>query len=210
MKNREFCVIFKKIMANLPLNRVRALYYKEGLTVHEVAEKLETTPSVVFKFMKKQELPRRTLHEVNRKRLSETPLSFRVKEKLSAEEKELKIAGIMLYWGEGTKGGHNVEFSNSDPKMIQMFLRLLREIFMVDESRLRVYLYCYADQDIKGLKNYWSTVTRIPVSQFTKPYIRKDFQKKTGREMKYGLVHIRYSDTRLLRLIESWIKEYSK
>ncbi len=45
------------------------------------------------------------------------------------------------------------------------------------------------------------------MQQFSQPYIRKDF-KKDGRKMKYGLVHIRYSDKKLLLEIENMVDYY--
>lgn len=94
--------------------------------------------------------------------------------------------------------------------MIKIFLKFLREVCGVDEKRLRVYLYCYSDQSIEILLNYWYKLTNIPKSQFSKPYIRNDFLPEKSGKMKYGLVHIRYADKKLLYQIDNWIKEYCK
>jgi len=114
----------------------------------------------------------------------------------------LFIAGITLYWAEGSKTTDGtVDFANSDPKMVKLFLRYLRECCRVAEDKLRILLYCYANQDIEKLKNYWSKVTKIPVNQFTKPYKRKDFLEEKVDKLPKGLVHIRYSDKKLLNQI---------
>jgi len=52
-------------MANLPLDLIRELYYKEGLSTTEIAKKLKVTPWMVIKFMKRMGLPRRTFSEAN-------------------------------------------------------------------------------------------------------------------------------------------------
>ena len=117
----------------------------------------------------------------------------------------------MLYWAEGGKslGKYwSVDLANSDPEMIEVFLKFLRVICRVDESRLRVQLYCYANQDIEKLKEYWYKVTSISKNQFIKPYVRKDFRIEQKDRMKYGLIHVRYNDKKLLYQIENWIKEY--
>ncbi|MBU1045954.1 hypothetical protein KJ616_02430 [Patescibacteria group bacterium] len=119
----------------------------------------------------------------------------------------------MLYWAEGAKPNAakrswTVDLANSDPRMIMLFLRFLRTICRVDKKRLRVFLYCYANQNIDSLKQYWHNITHIPLSQFTKPYVRKDFiQEKTGK-MPHGLIHIRYNDKKLILQISDWIREY--
>ena len=118
----------------------------------------------------------------------------------------------MLYWAEGSKweGGKIVDFANSDAAMIKVFLNFLRKICGVKESKLRVYLYCCANQNSKELINYWLKITSIPVKQFTKPYIRNDYKQNKIGKMKYGLIHIRYADKKLLDLIKKWILDYSK
>lgn len=49
----------------------------------------------------------------------------------------------------------------------------------------------------------------IPRKQFTKPYIRNVSTAGNKREerMKYGLVHIRYGDLKLVNKIKEWINE---
>ncbi len=119
----------------------------------------------------------------------------------------------MLYWAEGAKYTPDmrsavIDFVNSDPRMVKLFLNFLRIICGVDEKRLRVLLYCYANQDIEFLKKYWYKVTEINFKQFTKPYVREDFLPEKSGKMRYGLVHIRYYDKKLLIQIYNWINEY--
>ena len=121
------------------------------------------------------------------------------------------MIGAMLYWGEGYKGSHEspaglVDFANSDPEMIQMFLKFLRAVFYLDESKFRVYLYCHSNQNLKDIMDFWSNLTSIPITQFSKPYIKKDFGSK--RVMSHGLVHIRYYDKKLLLEIKKMIDSY--
>jgi len=200
-------------MANLPLNLVKQLYYKEKLSTIEIARRLKVTPWIVQKFMVRKNLPRRTFQEANAIVFKRKPITFSIKRNLSNKDRELKTAGIMLYWAEGNRGNSGeftVDFSNSDPQMIQLFLKFLREICGVDENRLRVLLYCYTDQDIKTITRYWQRITKISLKQFTKPYLRKDFLPEKSGKMKYGLAHIRYSDKKLFLEIQEWIEKYLK
>lgn len=98
--------------------------------------------------MRRYNLKRRALIEENKLRFSRKAASFQIKSDLNLEEEKLKMAGTMLYWGEGGKAlsGSGVDFVNSDPKMITVFMLFLRTIFQIDEAKLRVYLYCYANQ----------------------------------------------------------------
>lgn len=196
-------------MLKLFLGEVKDLYYDKKLSVPQISKKLGVTMRVVYRFMDSNNLPRRTVNEHNKILFQRKPLSYSVKRNLSDRERHLKVAGLMLYWAEGTsRGRHTVDLANSNPEMIQLFVHFLRQVYKIDERRLRVYLYCYSNQDINKLISYWSRLTRIPKLQFTKPFIRTDYSMKWGREMKHGLIHIRYSDKRLLELIRRDIKKY--
>ncbi len=200
-------------MIQLPLNLIKKLYYKEKLSTIAIAKQLKVPCWMVQKFMVKNDLKRRTPQETNAIRFKRKPVSFLIKKNLSYKDRQLKVAGIMLYWAEGNKEckrNFTIDFSNSDSQMIELFLRFLREICGVDEKRLRVLLYCYADQDIKNIRKYWQKITKISSTQFTKPYVRKDFRPEKSGKMKYGLAHIRYSDKKLFLKIQDWIREYLK
>lgn len=195
------------------LRRIKSLYNKKGYSVREIAEEFKVSIDCVYYFMRHYNLPRRNFFESNRVRFERKNLSFSLKKRLTEKEKQLKIAGIMLYWAEGCKvnsknGNWTVDFTNSSPEMIKLFLKFLRIICGVDEKRLRVFLYSYADQNTESLKRYWCKITNIPLTQFTNPYVRKDFLPEKSGKMKYGLIHIRYSDKKLFLQIEDWIKKY--
>ncbi len=194
------------------LNKIKK-WYKEGYSVREIGEKLGVSIHAVYYFFRRHNIERRTYSEVNKVLFKRKPLSFKMRKNLSYKEKLLKVTGLMLYWAEGTERGHTVDLANSNGAMILLFLKFLREICQVDEKRLRMFLYCYSNQNKDNLIKHWSRVTKIPVSQFSKPYIRRDYKMKFGREMKYGLAHVRYNDKKLLYyLIEEKQKflEYNK
>ena len=96
--------------------------------------------------------------------------------------RDLLIAGAALYAGEGDKRDGAVGFTNSDPRMIALFLRWLRECFEIDESRLRVSLYLHEGLDLVEATHFWSCLTGIPTSQFNQPYrARADPSIRTAR-----------------------------
>jgi predicted DNA-binding protein YlxM (UPF0122 family) len=196
-------------IAKKRLKQVKKLYYEDKLSVQDVATQLGVSIDAVFYCMRKNNLPRRKGNESNLIKFERCELSFRLKKISSERLRTLKAIGTMLYWGEGYKAGTSmVDFANSDKDMIRLFLKFLRMICGVDEKRLRVYPYFYSNQDANKNINYWNKLTKIPKSQFTKPYIRKDFREDKKDKMPHGLIHIRYSDKKLLNLIKSWIEEY--
>ncbi|MDD5738317.1 MAG: hypothetical protein PHY72_00085 [Candidatus Pacebacteria bacterium] len=198
------------------LKQVRDLYLEKGFSAQEVGQFFGRSVSSVYDFMRKYGIERRPIAQTNNFIFERKQLSFNIKKNLSKKEEKLKVAGIMLYWAEGGKEVYrdgqrratSVNFANSDPEMVKIFLRFLREICGISEQRLRVHLYCYTNQDIDYLKKYWQETTNIPLTQFIKPYVRENFSENKKHKMEHGLVHIVYSDKKLFLKIMDWINEY--
>ena len=85
-------------------------------------------------------------------------------------DRDLLIAGTALYAGEGSKTPGEVRFANSDPRMIELFLRWLRTFFDVDEQRLRLRLYLHEGLDLDAANAFWAELTGIPTTQFRAPH----------------------------------------
>jgi len=204
------CIYKKYIcMANLSIKLIKKFYYKDGLSCKEIGDELNINQWAILSFMRRKKLPRRSFKEANALKFAKKPLSYCIKSNLSPKEQRLKVAALMLYWAEGQTDGY-IDLANSDTKMIKIFLRFLREICGVTESKIKVYLYCYANQDVSELMDYWKEVTGIPLEQFQKPYIRYDFDDSKKGKMEHGLAHIRYHDKKLFFQIKKWTGEYIK
>ncbi len=177
-------------------------FYRAGMTGKEIAAKLKLSLKQIYSSLRRQNVPRKTLWEQNKILFAKKPLSFSFKKNPSTKDRELLIAAIMLYYGEGAKTGVTVDFANSDSRTVKLFIKFLRKICHVDEKRLRFYLYCFSDQDSDALIGYWSSQLNVERNQFTKPYIRSTFNRG-NRSMPYGVIHVRYSDKKLLEKILS-------
>ncbi|HAM42136.1 MAG TPA: hypothetical protein DDX89_08810 [Candidatus Omnitrophica bacterium] len=191
------------------VSQIRVLYEGERLSVREVAARLGLSFWRVYHIMQEHGISRRRGSEQNYATYKTKP-QFLVKSPLTPAEEQLRVAGTMLYWAEGRKTGCLVEFSNSEPRLIALFLTFLRRVCGIAESRLRIHVYAYVDQDINQLKNFWSQITGVPLEQFTKPFVRQLTPNVSRRKMRWGLVNVRYSDTRLLRLILQWGEEFAQ
>jgi len=108
-------------------------------------------------------------------------------------EREFLVAGVALYAGEGSKGDGSVVFANSDPRMVVFFCSWLRYFFQIDESRLRVRLYLHQGLDLAGAIAFWSQLTGIPGSQFSKPYRAVPDPSIRHAKHVHGCVGVRYS-----------------
>lgn len=99
------------------------------------------------------------------------------KEFLPLSGKELFIAGVFLYWGEGEKRHGPVSISNTDPRVVKFALYWMLYSLKIPKDRIKVNLHLYRDMNIKESVKFWSETLGIPENQFRKPYV-----KKTNRE----------------------------
>ncbi len=104
----------------------------------------------------------------------------------SISKKDLFLAGLFLYWGEGTKAQKgSVNLTNTNPAMLKFFIKWL-ELFDVKRKNLKVKLHLYSDMNIKKSVAFWSKELKIPISQFRKSYIKKTQLKSITYKNGFG------------------------
>lgn len=114
-------------------------------------------------------------------------------------KRDLFLLGIALYWAEGTKAGSDkpspvFSFSNSDPEMVRVFMRFIREILCIHIKDMSGGIHLYPSTNIPDARNFWSKITDIPNEKF---YIITQVSKASkglkGNKLPYGTLHIRIS-----------------
>lgn len=113
------------------------------------------------------------------------------------DAKSAKIALAMLCLGEASKSKNGratvLSLGNSDPRIITIFMTLMKKCFPVDPRNIRGVVQCRADQNIKELEIYWSNHTKIPLSQFYKASIdMRTLGKPTKKEDYKGVFVVTY------------------
>lgn len=119
------------------------------------------------------------------------------------------MMGLALYWAEGFKKDHSLGFVNSDPGMIQVFLKWLKTYGEVNAAsiRLRVQIHEVYKPTISSIQSYWADLLQIPVSQFQTPFYQISRSKPAFVDPTYkGLLRIRVIGTRTLFIkILGWL-----
>ncbi len=198
------------------IKSVRVSQSSLSLWLHD----MELTKSQRLRLSKKGDLARKlgsgALHE---QRILKTKLIVKkaVSEIKNLDKNDLMLIGITLYWAEGNKQKeHNpsteVIFSNSDPKMIQVYLMWLKVCLKIPDDRLvfEIYIHKTYRKTEGDLKRHWSLVTNIPVSKFNKIYYKKNkthsYRRNRGPEYN-GVLRIKIrKSTDLNRKIAGWIQ----
>ncbi len=112
----------------------------------------------------------------------------------------------MLYWAEGSKGAHEmVNFANTDPRLTLLFITLLRQCYIINETKFRIRLHLHYYHKEREVKKFWSRLLHIPVTQFTKTYRKKRSKEKTFRKNFGGICFLKYNSV----LLKEQILEYA-
>jgi len=175
---------------------------KEGASYSQIKEKIKVSKSSLSLWLRDMPLAEKRLRElrdfsaIRIERFSNTMRRKRegrwaevrakaVKTIGILSKRELLIAGLFLYWGEGGKTSvASTSLSNTDPAMILFFMRWL-EVLGVPKNRLRVHMHFYADMNIKTELQYWSKTLGLPPSSFTKPYIKTSNRSNLSYPQKF-------------------------
>jgi len=129
---------------------------------------------------------RETVRQKREKRLTET---YQTQKQLilPLSNRELFIAGLLLYWGEGTKCRRDgLSISNNDPSVIRFFIYWLKKSLAILKKKIRILLHLYNDMNINNELNYWSKILRIPLRQFNRSYIKKTPSTRINHKGGFG------------------------
>lgn len=121
-----------------------------------------------------------------------------------------KVICALLYWCEGAKNPYQgVDFVNSDPDLIKMFLNLFRDTFSPDEKKFRACIHLHQYHDPEKQLKFWAQITSIPREQFIKAYLKPHTGKRI-RENYQGCISVRYYSNDVARQLLSVAKVFLK
>ncbi|MBI4708782.1 MAG: hypothetical protein HY764_01100 [Candidatus Portnoybacteria bacterium] len=207
-------------------------YRKRGLSYSEILKLLPVAKSTLSVWLKDVSLAKKQKQRLTEKRrqaqfkAQQTCREKRIKitEEIKAAAKreiraiskrDLWLIGVALYWAEGSKEhqrGTRVQFGNSDPRMIKIFLGWLQKCCQVLPSDITfsIYLHETAVKREREIQKYWSKITDFPISRFKQIVWKKNkinTKRKNVGENYCGLLRITIAkSTNLNRKIAGWIE----
>ncbi|OGG06789.1 hypothetical protein A2872_00990 [Candidatus Gottesmanbacteria bacterium RIFCSPHIGHO2_01_FULL_42_12] len=199
-----------------------------GFTYSEIRKELDLSKSTLSGWLTNYHLTKDQLKRVDKKKelqIEHYRQSCARRRKLIDDEvyntqkaiwtplsnRELFLAGLFLYWGEGTKvGSHIINISNSDPRVIKFALFWLKKCIKIPLNKIRVLVHLYSDMDIGRELDYWSKTLGIPRTNFTKPYVKSSTRAGlTYKSFGHGTCNITYLNVQVKREIMQTISAIS-
>lgn len=220
------------MLENIPKKEKAIKLRREGKTYSEILKVIPVAKSTLSEWFRKVKLSKREFQALTERKLSAIRRGGQAKhnQRLERAEKiknnalsdirkiskrELWLIGTTLYWAEGSKEkeyypGSGIRFSNSDPKMIVVFLKFLNEILKISDDQIcmEIYIHKNSKNNIQKVKEYWSKITNKQLDTFNKIYYKKN-KIKTNRkkidDLYYGLIRVKVkSSSSLLRMVMGW------
>lgn len=126
----------------------------------------------------------------------------------NVSDRELFFLGTALYWGEGSKTSRGtVDFTNSDPRSIQIMMRFFKEICSVPDHKFRGHVILHPHLDSQSAENYWHKISGIPLKQFHKTTMQHNKASKNKKDsLPFGTFSIGIYDTTLYLRIMGWME----
>lgn len=210
---------------------------KEGNSYSEILKEISVSRSTLSLWLRSVNLSKRQKQELTFKKLQAAWRGGEVKKRKRIEnskkiieqakmeigritDRDAWIAGIMLYWAEGSKQKETnisagIMFSNSDPIMLRFFINWLRKYLNV--TRQDMILEIYFHENFKSKQNdfikYWSNELDFPIEKFDRIYFKKNIIKTKRKNVgvKYhGQINVKVRrSTNLNRRISGWIQGFS-
>lgn len=206
-----------------------------GDSINEIAQKLGLSKSTVSFWCKDIRLTPKQIERLSKRQLSasykgrlkaveqkrknrlaniENLRKKGIKEIGNINKRELFLAGLGIYWGEGYKSLTTTAFTSSDPKIVLFMIKWLGKNCQISTKDFicRVGLNITHRHRIQDVERYWSEITGIPQSQFTKTTLVKTKNKKVYENFDnyYGTLRISVRrSSRLQRKILGWLEGLS-
>jgi len=127
---------------------------------------------------------------------------------------QLHVMGSMLYWAEGSKQRNVMTFANSDPAMVELFARFLRESLGIENSKItmRLNVYLINGLSLAEVEAYWLDICGLPSSCCRKHMVNHFPTSSSGRrghKLPYGVCSLSIGSTRAIQHVYGAIQEYS-
>ena len=100
------------------------------------------------------------------------------------------IAGVALYWGEGSKTRSDLSLANADPRALRLFIDWVR-IHHDSSAEFVLKINLHADNDEPAARAYWAETTNLPSVDFYRTFVKPDGTGHRKNHLPHGVCQVR-------------------
>ncbi|MBI5079375.1 hypothetical protein HZB06_01725 [Candidatus Wolfebacteria bacterium] len=186
------------------LSLLKKLYIENKKSSFEISCFLNCSEHKVNYWLKKYNIPKRSISEAIYIKSNPKGDPFKIKTKLTKEDEKLMGLGLGLYWGEGNKRNKvSIRLGNTEPGLIKNFMEFLIKICGVKKKDINFNLLIFSDISPITAKKFWIKKLKINPSQIRgKITVIKSGSIGTYRQKsKYGVLILQYHNRKLRDII---------
>ena len=192
--------------------QLKKLYAEEKRSAKEIARMSNCSEHKVNYWLEKHLILKRSISEAIYVKHNPRGDPFKIREVETLADAKLFGLGLGIYWGEGNKKNKNsVRVGNTDPRLVQNFIKFLIRIFDIDTPKLRFGLQIFSDVPRKKALQFWLDMLRefnIKKDQFFKSTVTPRRGVGNYREKsKHGVLTVHFSNSKLKRILDSMLPE---
>jgi hypothetical protein len=180
-------------------DKLERLYILEGLSMQQIATKLDCSLNKVNYWLCKHSVKIRSRSEAVYIRNNPEGDPFTFTAPKTKDDLLLYGLGLGIFWGEGNKKDrYSVRVGNTDPLIIKLFIDFLETIFCVDKKRLRFGIQIFSDTPKNKALNFWCHELDVKSSQFHKVTVTISGSIGTYRQKsEYGVLTVYFHNKKL-------------
>lgn len=100
------------------------------------------------------------------------------------------VAGVVLYWGEGSKTRNSLDLCNADPAALRTFVKWVRDYLEAD-AEFVLSLHLHEGNDDTAAQEYWRDAVGLPGARFTKTFVKPPGTGHRKNHLKHGICRVR-------------------
>lgn len=185
------------------------LYSNKKMSSGEIAKTFGCSENKVNYWLKKYNIPKRSISEAVYQRLNPDGDPFHVNKVRTIDQSFLYGLGLGLYWGEGTKRDkYSVRLGNSDPALIRKFIEFLNQIYSINFKKLRFGLQVFSDMSAQEALDFWVKELNATKSQFMKVIVTPARGVGTyKRKTPHGVLTVHFGNKKLRDIVCNAVDE---
>lgn len=215
-----------------PIEReqARRMRRDEGRSIREIAARLGVSPSSVSRWVSDITLAPGFIEALRQRdptvngRLSgvRAQCAARRAARLASQQDgrdrardptRLHLAGCMLYWAEGSKERNAVKLTNSDPDMLTLFVRFLRDCYAVPPEQIALSVNCHLNNglELHEIEQWWLNRLGLPESSLRGASVNRTSTASRWRRnvLVYGTARVSVGSTAIVQSIYGAIQQYA-
>lgn len=211
--------------------KARSLRREQGMSMREIASKVGVSLSTVSRWTRGMELSpaqHAVLSAANHRHNAQVrgqeararsaraarAVSQTKGRRLARRPDALHVQGCMLYWAEGSKSRNVAALTNSDPDLLSVFVRFLRECYAVPDCKLALTVNCHLGNGmtVEEIQGWWLHRLDMPSSCGRAAAVNRPSAASRGRRgnvLPYGTARVSVCSTELVQSIYGAIQEYA-